>query len=123
MHGYFKNFGDIKSIVMLEGKKPGAFVTFKREISAFTAISYEKNRELQQLECKYILQPVNTLQQTLNDDCWEKVFQYLDVRSLKRLREVSKKFNSLVIERGFKFIKSFEFDKHIVVVETHHLNK
>lgn len=46
----------------------------------------------------------------LNEDCFEELFQYLDIDSLMNLLEVCKPLNTLVCKRGFKHIKSFEYN-------------
>lgn len=142
LDGYFRKFGEIESIEMVKGEKLEAFITFQRDICAFAAISYHENQGFKKIKYEYIVQPAHTSKQPqqqnslvqsiilneeyvpprcaseiLIDDCWEKIFQYLDVYSLRNLRKICKKFggengaeNGLVIERGYKSIKSFDFN-------------
>lgn len=111
---------------MVEGEKSAAFVTFENDISAFEAISHSHHENKNEIskKCKYefIVRPAHTSEQPqqqnsstdiLNDDCWEKNFQHLDVDSLKNLREVCKKFggeNGLVVKHGFKYVKELKFN-------------
>lgn len=119
MSEYFGKYGDIESIEILKStKQPEALITFQHDSCVFVSILKPND------EWKQLLQPNLTIQKMilgedeiyvppifmLNPDCFEKLFQYLDTKSQKNLREVCKLFNNLVTTRGFKHIKSFKRD-------------
>lgn len=141
LYKYFRKYGQIESIEILEPKtraakktkKLEAYVTFERDISASTVVFYTENRIQLKREYKYNVLPANTWKQPsepnmidesmvldedegyaspifmLNEDCFEELFHYLDIDSLKNLLEVCKKFNVLVHKHGFKRIKSYDY--------------
>lgn len=87
-----------------DSKRSGAYayVTFRNDICAFAAVQNNENRILKKLECEYNVLPADTWKQLpqpnmivesiildqdqapifkLNEDCFEKLFQYVDVDS------------------------------------------
>lgn len=116
-------------------KKLEAYVTFQRDIFAYAAVMDNDNRVLRKLKCEYNIQPADTWKQPseqnptvesmqldedegyvppifiLKEDCFEKLFQYLDLGSLMNLLVVCKKINTLVFKHGFKHVKNLEIHR------------
>lgn len=115
-----------------DSKKPGAYayVTYRNDICAFAAVENNENQILKKLKCDFKVLTADTWKQPpeqnlivesiildqdqapifkLNEDCFEKLFQYLDVDSSINLLEVCKKLNALVSKHGFKHTRSFEY--------------
>lgn len=115
--------------------KAYANVTFKCDSSAYAAVSDNDYRIKINVKCEYNVQPAHSWKQPsqqkspvesmtldededkvhvpqifkLNKNCFEKLFQYLDVDSLINLLAVCKELYTLVPEYGFKRIKSLTY--------------
>lgn len=131
---YFRKYGAIKSIDILKPKAQQAYITYRSDESAFAALLVNDYRIRQKIQYKYHVQLADTWKQPpqpnstvesmaldedegykppifmLNEDCFEKLFQQLDIDSLMNLLEVCKKFNALVHKQGFKYIKSIHYE-------------
>lgn len=127
---YFQKYGDIESIKLVskDGTTIYAYVTFQSDESAYAAITEYDVQIKNKFKCVYNIQPADTWKQPsskqsnnskelnktendpkifkLNEDCFEALLQYLDVESQKNLRVVSKKYNTLVSDHGFKQVKT-----------------
>lgn len=108
-----RRYGAIEQIDLLQNGKPEAYVTFRESIGAYIAI-IDNNILTKDAKNVFRIQPADTWEQPiieqpdqpmdddeepqifmLNDDCFEKLFDYLDFASIINVSEVCQRLQTL----------------------------